>query len=291
MAKAPPPIVPAPRNVDQLIALNLSAVALLASFGPQVLAAYPRLLAQDRQDAKRRIKINTVLQLIGGLRVQYDRAFGNHENTAENFLSKLSEEMVTYNLNQWQRNLAVSAKDAGLSKRAQAFAISLEPGIPRALSSSWTKTQLNLIKKNGSESIVGKFYTPPIPTEHFDRLEKLVQNSVHSGLRVEELQKELMQLDGVSKRRAEVIARDQTGKYNGKMTEIRHESIGVKSYTWRTTGDERVRPQHRARDGKSFSYAKPPTDGPPGQAVQCRCWADPDLEAALKAFEKNVVPA
>jgi SPP1 gp7 family putative phage head morphogenesis protein len=85
---------------------------------------------------------------------------------------------------------------------------------------------------------------------------------------------------------AERIARDQIGKLNADLTEYRQEEIGVKKYTWRTSLDERVRgnplgrfpkaiPSHWDREGKIFSWNTPPEDGHPGQAILCRCYAEP----------------
>jgi SPP1 gp7 family putative phage head morphogenesis protein len=65
----------------------------------------------------------------------------------------------------------------------------------------------------------------------------------------------------------------------------RQTELGVKQYTWRTSLDERVRPEHQEREGEVFSWAKPPKDGHPGQPINCRCTADPDLSAILDDLE------
>jgi len=275
------PIEVSPAHEARLSALNRAIVSELAAYSEQVLRMYPSLLAETRMDAKRRISLRPVTAMINGFRVQYAREFDRKEPAITRFLSGLSDEMVAHNKRLWKANLIDKVVEAGLSADAQAFAIAQEPDIPQAVSTQWTNTQLGLVKKLGTSRV------PSIPFEHFQRLEVLVQNSVHSGLRVEELRKKLAELYGVSTRRAEVIARDQAGKYNGKMTEIRHESIGVKAYYWRTTGDGRVRDEHRARDGKRFLYSRPPADGAPGIAILCRCWADPDFDAVFKSFEKK----
>jgi SPP1 gp7 family putative phage head morphogenesis protein len=275
------PISVNPAHAARLSALNLQVVRELSAFGEQVLRAYPTLLAEVRHDAKRRMTLRPVSALINGFRVQYAREFDSREPAITRFLAGLSDEMVAHNKRLWKANLADKAIEAGLSAAARAFAIAQEPEIPQSVSTAWTNTQLGLVKKLGTSRV------PSIPFEHFQRLEALVQNAVHSGLRVEDLRKELAQLDGVSSRRAEVIARDQANKYNGKMTEIRHQEIGVKAYFWRTTGDGRVRDEHRARDGKRFLYSRPPADGAPGEPVQCRCWADPDFDAVFRDLEKR----
>jgi len=275
------PIEVSPAHEARLTALNLQVVRELSQFNQEVIRMYPSLLAEVRQDAKRRISLRPVTAMVNGFPVQYAREFDGKESTITRFLNTLSDDMVAHNKRLWKANLLDKVAEAGLSAAARAFAIAQEPNIPQSASAAWTNTQLGLVKKLGTSRV------PSIPFEHFQRLEALVQNSVHSGLRVEELRKQLEELDGVSKRRAEVIARDQTGKYNGKMTEIRHQEIGVKAYFWRTTGDGRVRDSHRARDGKRFLYSRPPADGAPGIPVQCRCWADPDLDAVFDSFERK----
>lgn len=79
---------------------------------------------------------------------------------------------------------------------------------------------------------------------------------------------------GTVEGRARVIARDQLGKLNARLTEQRQRALGVEAYTWRTTGDSRVRHQHRARNGRRFLWSKPPQDGHPGEPVLCRCVAE-----------------
>lgn len=95
------------------------------------------------------------------------------------------------------------------------------------------------------------------------------------GLRVEELQKMLVERGEVSESRAELIARDQTLKLNGAITESRQKSAGVTQYVWSTSQDVRVRPEHRALEGTLQDWSVPPKPGHPGQDFQCRCVAIP----------------
>lgn len=78
---------------------------------------------------------------------------------------------------------------------------------------------------------------------------------------------------GISRRRARVIARDQTHKMNSLLTRLRNEQIGIEAYIWQTMRDDRVRQLHRARQGKVFKWDDPPSDGHPGYAINCRCHA------------------
>ncbi|MFM2044590.1 MAG: hypothetical protein RLY86_3166 [Pseudomonadota bacterium] len=46
-------------------------------------------------------------------------------------------------------------------------------------------------------------------------------------------------------------------------------------YIWRTLQDDKVRPSHAERDGRSFAWREPPPGGHPGTEPNCRCWAEP----------------
>ena len=110
------------------------------------------------------------------------------------------------------------------------------------------------------ESLSGKIHAVHLAREPFDRraLEALVR--------------------GVGKDaawNARVIARDQTTKAIGALTELRQREMGVERYRWSTSGDERVRPTHQSNSGRVFRWDSPPADtGHPGSGVMCRCVAE-----------------
>lgn len=97
----------------------------------------------------------------------------------------------------------------------------------------------------------------------------------------EDLRDALLERGGVSESRAELIARDQTLKLNGAMNQARQESVGVETYTWSTSGDERVRATHEELDGEICAWSDPPLENDdgeklhPGEDFQCRCIAIP----------------
>lgn len=105
-----------------------------------------------------------------------------------------------------------------------------------------------------------------------------VSSSVEAGVRNEVLTKQIQRLAGNTKARARLIARDQIGKANGRMTEYRQRELDIKQYRWRDSGDSRVRPEHAARGGKIFDWDNPPPDGHPGIPIQCRCTAQPVID-------------
>lgn len=139
----------------------------------------------------------------------------------------------------------------------------------------WLPIQMNLFVKNN----VGLIKS--ISSRYFEQLEEVVFRNFSQGLRWENLRDDIQTLYGKTRNRATLIARDQTGKLNGQLTQIRQTSIGISEYIWRTSLDERVRPLHREFEGKRYKWVSGGPDGHPGEAIQCRCWAEPYLEKIL----------
>lgn len=117
-----------------------------------------------------------------------------------------------------------------------------------------------------------------IPQQYLDRVEQAVMASLQAGTLNDTLADELKKIKGVTDNRAKLIARDQLGKINSRLSQIRQQSLGITHYFWSTSHDERVRDRHRRWDGDLIAWDKPPIDGHPGQAIQCRCTAIPDLD-------------
>lgn len=118
--------------------------------------------------------------------------------------------------------------------------------------------------------------------------ETIVADGMRRGLRHEQIAKQIIgtgkdELGRVSrfrnaKTRANLIGRDQTNKFNGQLTKLRQENIGVKKYIWRTVGDGRVRDRHQGYNGQEFTWESgSPVGTHPGDEVQCRCYAEPVL--------------
>ncbi len=106
------------------------------------------------------------------------------------------------------------------------------------------------------------------------------------GLRVEEIKEKLLTRGQVSESRAELLARDQTLKLNGAIAQTRMQQSGIESYTWSTSQDDRVREEHRALEGQTFTWLSPPDVGHPGQDFQCRCVAIPIVEELAGLFDE-----
>jgi SPP1 gp7 family putative phage head morphogenesis protein len=109
----------------------------------------------------------------------------------------------------------------------------------------------------------------------YDEIGRAVRRTVGRGRPTSELRDLIRQRAGGSERWAALVARDQIGTLNAAITKTRFEEIGIQRYVWRTMDDERVRPEHEARDGLEFGFDDPPPDGNPGEPIACRCVAIP----------------
>lgn len=133
-------------------------------------------------------------------------------------------------------------------------------------------------------------------TNTMDKVEKMVTRSLSTGARHEELARDIMDEFDVAERHARLIARDQIGKLYGQLAAERHYELGVRRFRWVTVGDDRVRDSHaefeRQSDAEPFLYDDPPIDDNgeavlPGEAICCRCSADPVFDDILDAAEED----
>lgn len=141
----------------------------------------------------------------------------------------------------------------------------------KPLADGWVSENTSLIKS--------------IPTKLNPEIEGIVRRGVTSGASVRDIAKQIKDRYGVTDNRAKLIAQDQTLKLNADLTRYRLQSVGVDRYRWRTVNDNRVREDHRERDGKEYAWDSPPVGGQnPGIEVRCRCraeaiWDDEETEA------------
>lgn len=126
----------------------------------------------------------------------------------------------------------------------------------------------------------------------FSRIERDLTRQIADGERWEDMSASIQETLGVAESDANRIARDQIGKLNGDLARVRQTDLGIDSYVWRTVHDNRVRDAHAERDGETFQWDEPPGDpsdpadyGHPGESIQCRCYAEPDIKALLEDLD------
>lgn len=120
-----------------------------------------------------------------------------------------------------------------------------------------------------------------INREQIAQLETLFLRSLRDGSRSTQVQADVRKILKSSEQRARLVARDQIGKLVGQLDRQKNVEGGIDSYAWRSVLDERARPTHVSRSGLIFRWDRPPADGHPGQPVQCRCTAEPNLAPLL----------
>lgn len=129
-----------------------------------------------------------------------------------------------------------------------------------------------------------------LPGSYFSDIEQTVAAGLDAGDTWVDIQDELVDRLGVAESRAKLIARDQVGKFYGKLNEARQTANGVTGYVWRTSEDNRVRDNHEHLDGTEQDWDDPPEGGGtnddepghPGEGILCRCGAEPDLQQLLE---------
>ena len=139
-------------------------------------------------------------------------------------------------------------------------------------------------------------------------ISQIVMNGFRTGKRIEIMKAEILGTDltadiypyfGKVENRAATIARDQTSKLWGNVNRMRQQGVGVKIYIWRTAMDERVRPSHRAMEGKYCLWSDPTVYANtleealagkwkqrtsemvklhPSEDYNCRCYPEPVFE-------------
>lgn len=114
--------------------------------------------------------------------------------------------------------------------------------------------------------------------EFADKLQTDIYNAITKGGGAGAVRDALVKRAGMTLRRADLIANDQTGTIIGQLNSYRHKKAGASRYIWQSQEDERVRPKHQALDRTVQKYDDPDggDDGEmPGEPIRCRCVADP----------------
>ena len=128
----------------------------------------------------------------------------------------------------------------------------------------WVQDNVNLIKS--------------IPQNTLNDMQNIVLEGYKNGTLNRDISKQIQDVYGVSKSKAQFLARDQTAKLNSDISKEQFKDAGVEEYIWRDSDDERVRPRHEQLDGTVQRLDDPPIvdirtgcRGHPGEDYSCRC--------------------
>ena len=132
-----------------------------------------------------------------------------------------------------------------------------------------TDSQKETIADEFSENL--KLFIKDFTDEQVLILRKDVEDAVFAGIRAEELQKTIIDRFGVSESKAKFLAKQEI-------------SLLTSKYKW-SISNVRTRPDHRALNGKVFSFDDPPISNQntgarnnPGEDFGCNCVAIPIVE-------------
>lgn len=153
-----------------------------------------------------------------------------------------------------------------------------------ALGIDITVSEPNLVPRLEAWAAQNASLIRSVNTKYFGEIESRTLEALRTGQRAEDIADDYAVRYGVSESRAMLIARDQIGKLNGQLNRARQDALGVKRFTWRSVGDERVRDEHEALDGKVFDWDDPPSEGEPGEPINCRCFGEPVLSDVYEAL-------
>lgn len=126
-----------------------------------------------------------------------------------------------------------------------------------------------------------------IQQQYHERISQLVLRSAATGGRgAAEIFEGIRHYDGLTEKRAKLIAVDQTRKITAAMNVERAKSVGMRKFEWvHSGGGADPRKLHLRYDGQVFDYDSPPVidertgeRGFPGQLINCRCVMVPVLE-------------
>lgn len=163
-------------------------------------------------------------------------------------------------------------------------------GVDIFLEEPWLESQIELFANQNSQLIKN------MTVNEIERVSGIIQRGLQEGSSYGSITESIEKSFGITRRHAKLIARDQTTKLNGSLTKLRQQEVGITEYRWQTSGDERVRADHRALDGKICRWDDPTvylnektgkwekrskiggTNVHTSQDVNCRCVPIPMIE-------------
>ena len=176
-------------------------------------------------------------------------------------------------------------KASGYVDRAQNAAIK-DAGIP----GFDIRFDKGTISQDAFEALVSQNVSliKSIGTKYLDDVEGSVMRAVTAGRDVASLKEELSERYGITRRRAEFIARDQCNKVTEGLARANDLETGVEEGIWiHVPGKKTSRETHREMDGKKFDLSKGMYDRAegryimPGELPGCQCSYQPVLSKKI----------
>jgi SPP1 gp7 family putative phage head morphogenesis protein len=121
-----------------------------------------------------------------------------------------------------------------------------------------------------------------IPEQYHTEVQGLVMRSATAGRDLSTLSDELERRYAITRKRAELVARDQTNKMTANFTRVRQTELGITEAIWLHSGGGKTpRRSHLAKNGKRYDVATGWYDPDvkqyiwPGTLINCRCVSKP----------------
>jgi SPP1 gp7 family putative phage head morphogenesis protein len=145
-----------------------------------------------------------------------------------------------------------------------------------------TEAQKKAITEGFSNNL--KLFIKDFADEQILLLREDVEKAVFAGIRAESLQKVIRDRFEVSESKAKFLAKQEINLLTSKYKQAKYKDAGIKKYKW-SISNVRTRPDHKALDGKIFSYDDPPitnratgAKNNPSEDYGCNCVAIPIIE-------------
>lgn len=241
---------------------------------------YAGSLARPVRDLVQLVELHVIANA-GGLAAAASvaRRHDSYGDTLEDIIRLVGQEFAhkwpKEDLERLAREMALKLSDQNRRQLTRILSNSL--GVPVFFRDGWSAPEIAAwIQTN-----VGLITS--VADQHLGDVRSLVTSTIQSGRTVQDVTREIREryasgLAGKPRNRAELIARDQVGKFYGNANQLRQRELGVERYVWRGVLDQRERDSHREKEGEIYRWDQPPADtGHPGQDYQCRCTAEPYL--------------
>lgn len=106
------------------------------------------------------------------------------------------------------------------------------------------------------------------------RIADIVFRGLQNRTPARDVAKEINEALGLGRERSLRIATDQLQKLSAALDQERQEQLGMTEFEWRHSGKKHYRPEHLARNGKTFAWSgEVGRNDPPGRAPFCGCKA------------------
>ena len=150
------------------------------------------------------------------------------------------------------------------------------------LSINFTADQIRILSQEYTNNL--KLYITEFTQKETLILRQKAEDIVLSGTRAKDFTKIIEERFAVSTKKAKFLAKQEISLLTSKYKQVKYESVGVSKYKW-SISNVRTRPDHKALNGKVFSFDDPPISNTstgarnnPGEDFGCNCQAIPIIE-------------